>query len=133
MNLDELEIQLIENAKQSINNIKLILSNDNKLEHKEKFISLANLILDDDSNPYGYMPKGWEDSKQCAQYLESFLSVLEHAIIDDGEYSFIIFEENPTRHPMILFISEPDIEPRIPYRISYSVEEYKDALTKYNK
>lgn len=111
-----------EQTEKSISSIKNYLSL--KEDYAQDFVKLAQFIMENDANPYSYMPTGFENSKNNAQYFDAFLQILHHAMVDDGDY---IFVSTKTHGPILLFASMHDSEyleqaVQSRFRFSHSVE-----------
>ena len=51
--------------------------------------ALIRWMLTTDANPYCYLPDGFRGSLYSAQEFEGLISVIHHALYDDGEITFI--------------------------------------------
>jgi len=54
-----------------------------------KFQALAKAILSTDLNPYSFMPKHYQSALTTSTSIENFLLILHHAMMDDGDVTFI--------------------------------------------
>lgn len=53
------------------------------------FKALSKWIMETPHNPYNFMPQGYEGYRSNPFSADSVLSLLHHALIDDGEVSFV--------------------------------------------
>lgn len=84
MNFENHADNWINRTHESIKNIQRLLN-----AKDEQFVELANFILETDINPYSFLPFGWEGSLYTAEGAESLLSIIHHALVDDGELCWI--------------------------------------------
>lgn len=77
-------------TRKTTESISKIISMLSRTEDYEKdFVTLAKFLVETDINPWGFMPIGWESSKDSAQSFECFLNCLHHAMVDDGDVCFV--------------------------------------------
>lgn len=63
-------------------------------EWDQDFCKIANWLLTNEHNPYGYMEESWASAFGSATGVESLLHNLHHAMVDDGDVSFIRIERS---------------------------------------
>ena len=56
---------------------------------------LIKWMLTTDANPYSYLPDGFRGSLYSVQDFEGLISVIHHALYDDGEITFIKINGEP--------------------------------------
>jgi hypothetical protein len=56
---------------------------------KVKFRQLANWLMENTHDEYSYMPMGYQNFRSNPFETVSLLSTLHHALLDDGEVSFV--------------------------------------------
>ena len=66
---------------------------------------LVKWMMTTDVNPYSYLPEGWADRTTYAEGFASLLHMIHHALIDDGEITFITVNDEPR----IVFIDKYDV------------------------
>jgi hypothetical protein len=98
---------------------------DYELEYK----ALVNFIVTTTTNPYSFMPKGWEGSIGSSTGFSSFLGVLHHAMIDDGELT-MLSDDTCELHPKLLFVDRFDLskEDKLYGTILDSVVDFIEAI-----
>lgn len=90
-NLEKLTIEWNKNHEKSIQSIQKTLSSQS--EYDADFIKLANFLLRPEINLYDVvLDIKWASSKGQATDFDGFLHTIHHAMIDDGELSFLKFE-----------------------------------------
>lgn len=99
MQLTDLEDKWINSTHKSIKSINELLNSD-KVYDKE-FVELAKFLLETDINPWQILPTGWESSLDIAQFTESLLLSLRHALVDDGDLAWINTE---VHGPLLEFV-----------------------------
>jgi hypothetical protein len=57
--------------------------------YEQDYVALANWIVTTDINPYGWMDERWAGSTFTAEGVANLLSNLHHAMVDDGDVSFV--------------------------------------------
>jgi len=88
MTLDE-QAQIWRNAnEEAIKHIAQLVYGP-KEDYEQEFQQLALAITNTDMNPWSFMPEGWEGVLGSAQRYESFLTMVHHAMCDDGDISFV--------------------------------------------
>ena len=88
MRLDEQAQQWRDSTENAITNIERLVYGP-KEDYEQEFQMLALAITNTDKNPWSFMPKGWEGVRDDAQQYESFLTMVHHALCDDGDISFV--------------------------------------------
>ena len=53
------------------------------------FKALSKWLMETPHNPYNFMPRGYEGYRSSPYAADSVLGLLHHALIDDGEVSFV--------------------------------------------
>jgi uncharacterized short protein YbdD (DUF466 family) len=103
----------IENLKQNWQESfdKAVASVENYLHHqkddypeKSKFRQLAKWLMENPHNEYSYMPSGYQNFRSNPFETVSLLSTLHHALLDDGEVSFVKLKvEGEVRRVFMIF------------------------------
>ena len=62
--------------------------------------SITNWLLDTEINPYSFLPEFYANLANTAEGFESLLHQIRHALVDDGDISFPVINNNP----YILFV-----------------------------
>lgn len=62
---------------------------------KEDYYKLVRWILSTEISPYSFMPKGWGGCVADCTAFAGFLSVLHHAMYDDGCLSLVVLNDQP--------------------------------------
>lgn len=75
-------------TEKSIHDIEKILYSNPK-KYEEEFYKLVHWIIDTNINHYTFMPKDWENAMDDACEFNSFLHNVHHAMVDDGEMTFV--------------------------------------------
>lgn len=92
-----------EEAQQSIENYLLPKPQDSIT--KSEFRTFANWLMDNPHSAYEYMPSGFQEFKSNPFEFASVLSIVNHALCDDGEISFVTMKlENEPINMFILFM-----------------------------
>ncbi|MDB4311992.1 hypothetical protein N9937_01040 [bacterium] len=63
------------------------------------YVKVVRAILQCPENPYSYLPNGWQSIHSSSSCCASFCMILCHAMVDDGEVSFL--EDNKGRSHII--------------------------------
>ena len=56
---------------------------------------LVKWMMETDANPYSYLPEGWAGSTGSAETFVTLLSVISHALYDDGDITFVTVDNEP--------------------------------------
>ena len=83
-----------ENFKNAIDRIQSVLDTPEDAYDYEMSV-LIRWMLTTDANPYCYLPDGFKGSLYSAQEFEGLISVIHHALYDDGEITFIKVNGEP--------------------------------------
>lgn len=94
--------KLNQRHEQSMKTIKSFLEPDSGMP------KLAQWLLENDANPYSYLPEPWANSTYTSSGFDALLRYIRHAAIDDGAISFITVNEEPR----IVFIHPSDYPTR---------------------
>lgn len=103
--LKQLEAVWRKSTNDAIMAIRKLLTSSKECDRE--FVKLANWIATTDHNPWGFMPSGWEGSRNTAVDFYKFLTVLYHAMVDDGECCFVEFENGDS---MLLFPASKGVD-----------------------
>lgn len=57
--------------------------------------AITEYLLETDANPYSFLPNGWGSALDTSTSFDRFLSVIHHALYDDGDISFPIVNGAP--------------------------------------
>lgn len=101
---------------------------DYELEYKE----LVEFLVTTDTNPYSFLPKGWEGALSSEEHFCGFLSVLNHAMIDDGEICLVGDTEH-RKHPRIKFEDRFDLFTTKSTVVFDSVADFISAIGRYEE
>lgn len=66
---------------------------------------LTRWLMETSANPYGYLPSEWARSLTNAQDFAGLLHAIHHALVDDGEITFVAV----SGRPMIVFANREEI------------------------
>lgn len=87
----------------SINNMITPCSYD--YEYKSAFRQLAQWMLETPYSPYDFMPNGFKDFRSNPYTTDGALSILHHALLDDGEVSFVkLIHEGKVERVFMIFM-----------------------------
>ena len=64
-------------------------------EQEPKMHLLVRWMLETDANPYGYLQEAWATSTYSSTGFASLLSVISHAVLDDGDITFVAVNGEP--------------------------------------
>lgn len=65
------------------------------VEGKADVSELVEWMLTTDANPYSYLGDVWGSSLDTAENFASFLNNLHHALVDDGDVTFVSVNDEP--------------------------------------
>lgn len=69
------------------------------------FRTLSKWLLDTSLNPYSFMPHGYQSYRYQPYTTDSLLSLLHHALLDDGEVSFVkMIHKGETLRVFMMFV-----------------------------
>jgi hypothetical protein len=71
-----------------------------KLQTDDVMSSITNWLLDTEINPYSFLPEFYANLAYTAEGFERLLHRIRHALVDDGDISFPVINNNP----YILFV-----------------------------
>jgi hypothetical protein len=90
MNIEEIKQNWQKTFDKSVASIEKYLTPEaNDYPDAANFRELAKWLLDNPYSGYDYMPNGYKNYKSTPFETESVLSTLHHALLDDGEVSFV--------------------------------------------
>lgn len=101
---------------------------DKAIENIESFLKpdsglagFTQWLLSTDINPYTFLPEGWAGHVGTAESLSSFLSIIHHALFDDGDITFCTVDGRPR----LVFVDrhEPDFR-------NYALSKHELSLEK---
>lgn len=81
--------KLNQSHEKSMKTIKSFLEPDSGMP------KLAQWLLENDANPYSYLPEPWANCTYSSSGFAALLHYIHHAVIDDGSISFITVNEEP--------------------------------------
>lgn len=91
----------------------------NSLLQTPQLSKLYNWLLTTDTNPYSFLPEGWANSLVTASGTSALFSMIHHAVIDDGEISFVKLNDEP----MMLFIDVRNMSQQDLYKFLLTEQE----------
>lgn len=102
-------------------------------KHEPQMNGLVRWMMETDANPYSYLPEQWANSMSTAEGFASLLGVINHALYDDGEITFVTVNDRPRivfvwKHEdnfrdYVLTAQEKDIEKNSRFRkVRYDVK-----------
>lgn len=105
--------------------------------HKEpEMRAITEYLLETDANPYSFLPNGWGNALDTSTSFDSFLSIIHHALYDDGDISFPIVNGTPRmafiwRHEdnysnYVLSDTEKDLQKR--RGTEYKIEQCQNVM-----
>lgn len=68
----------------------------------EPMSDLVAWLLETNTNPYGFLPQTWAGSLNSAEMFSSLLRTMHHAIVDNGDMTFI----SVNGEPKIIFLDK---------------------------
>lgn len=101
---NELKESWLSQTEKSIKNIEEVLFSVPK-HYEQDFHKLVTWITNTDISHYDFMPKGWENCITDAKDFDSFLHIVHHAMVDDGDMTFVNVKEHGS---FIVFAHEND-------------------------
>lgn len=98
--------------------------------------AITEHLLETDANPYGFLPHEWAGSVETSTGFASLLSMIHHALYDDGDISFPIVNGEP-RIALVwrneekyssLVLSEMEQDMQTRWGSEYKIEQCKDVM-----
>lgn len=65
------------------------------LEGPESMTELTKWLMTTDANPYSYLDHTWAGMSQTAEGMASLLNYIHHAVVDDGDITFVEVNGEP--------------------------------------
>lgn len=65
------------------------------LEGPESMTELTKWLMTTDANPYSYLNDAWAGMTQSAEGMASLLYCIHHAVVDDGDITFVKVNDEP--------------------------------------
>lgn len=119
---DHLKHNWLSETNAAIQNIEDILSVIPEADGYERdFHILSTWIATTDINPTVFMPDGYQNAINNPITFSSFLSVVRHAMLDDGDISFV----NIKNHGSFIVFAHPRDE-----HLTYLVDTHLESLNK---
>jgi hypothetical protein len=81
------------NNSQAVRNIRTMLNSTE--EYELEFAHLVKWLMTTEQNPYGFLPEEWAGSTTTAPAFESLCNYIHHAMVDDGDITFYMLEDEP--------------------------------------
>lgn len=77
---------------------------------EQQHVELAQWLLSTSVSPYDFLPNGWHNFRSEPFSTDSLLSVIHHALVDDGEICFVSLklEDKILRHFIMFYPSYED-------------------------
>lgn len=96
-NIEHLEVYWQKQYNENVSSIKSYLKYpENQDDDYLAFHKLANWIVDRDVSYVDFLPENWQSSLCSADGLASLLSVIHHAMLDDGDITFVSLYDDGT-------------------------------------
>ena len=120
-----------ENYKEALQNIQSALDDNSAPELR----ALTKFFMETDISPYNFLPDGYAGGFNQAEGLSELISVIHHALYDDGDISFpivsgdprisFISQHEPNYKDYVLTPQEKLYEQRYgPYKIEFATDVY---------